>query len=164
MDNQHRKIAGYRELSPAEVALMNEAKEIEARFNGFIDKLRGTSGIDQRHVSLAQTHGEDAFMRAVRAVAQPARLTSDDAIPNPVVAKPADMDRFIGTKIVDAKPMTRKAWCDLRGWTVPADENPDDAGYMVQYTDKVQPIVEGYDGYVSWSPAGVFEAAYKQVG
>lgn len=75
MDNQHRKIAGYRELSQNEIDLMNEAKAIERRFNGFIDKLRATDGLDQRNVALAQTHGEDAFMRAVRSIAQPERQT-----------------------------------------------------------------------------------------
>lgn len=75
MDNQHRKIAGYRELSEAEIALMNDAKQLERQFNALIDKLRAIPSLDQRHVSLAQTHGEDAFMRAVRAIARPERLT-----------------------------------------------------------------------------------------
>ena len=75
MDNQHKKISGYRDLSPAEIDLMNEAKGLEAKWNGFVDKLRATEGLDQRQVSIAATDGESAFMRAVRAVAQPTRLT-----------------------------------------------------------------------------------------
>lgn len=78
MDNQHRKISGYRELSEAEIALMNEAKTIEAQFNSLIDKLHGMDDADQRQVSIAQTDGESAFMRAVRAIARPQRLTADD--------------------------------------------------------------------------------------
>jgi hypothetical protein len=73
MDNHHRRIAGYRELLQAEIDLMNEIKAQEARFNGLIDRLRATGGIDQRQVSIAQTDGQSAFMRAVRAVAQPER-------------------------------------------------------------------------------------------
>lgn len=73
MDNQHRKIAGYRELSETEIGLMNEVKGYEARFNGLIDRLRATPSLDQRHVALAATAGEDAFMRAVRAIAKPDR-------------------------------------------------------------------------------------------
>ena len=73
MDNQHRQISGYRELSQAEIDLMNEAKALEARWNGLVDRLRASTGCDQRQVSIAATDGESAFMRAVRAIAQPVR-------------------------------------------------------------------------------------------
>lgn len=76
MDNQHKKISGYRDLNQQEVDLMNEVKAFEARWNGLIDRLRSTSGIDQRNVAIATTAGEDAFMRAVRAIAQPERLVA----------------------------------------------------------------------------------------
>lgn len=62
------------------------------------------------------------------------------------------MERFIGTKIVHAEPMTRGEYNIFRGWQIPADENPDDAGYKVVYSDD----------YVSWSPADAFEEAYRQ--
>lgn len=76
MENQHRRISGYRELSQAEVDLMNEVKAFEAGWNGLVDRLRAAPGVDQRNVALAATAGEDAFMRAVRAVAQPERLVA----------------------------------------------------------------------------------------
>ena len=76
VDNQHKKISGYRDLTEADIAAMNDCKAIEAQFNGLIDRLHTLPGVDQRNVALAQTHGEDAFMRAVRSVAQPARLTT----------------------------------------------------------------------------------------
>lgn len=72
MDNQHKKITGYRDLSQAEIDGMNGVKKLEAQFNGMIDHLRSLP-IDQRQVALAATHGEDAFMHAVRAIAQPER-------------------------------------------------------------------------------------------
>jgi hypothetical protein len=78
MDNQHRKISGYRELSEAEIDLMNEAKTLEAACNRLVDKLRGTPEIDQRQVSIAQTDFESAFMRTVRSIARPARLVVED--------------------------------------------------------------------------------------
>jgi len=78
MDNQHRKITGYRELTQEEIALMNEAKALEARFNHLIDKLRRIDTLDQRQVAIAQTDGESAFMRAVRAIARPERISSSD--------------------------------------------------------------------------------------
>lgn len=62
------------------------------------------------------------------------------------------MERFIGTKIVHAEPMTRGEYNKFRGWQIPADENPDDPGYKVVYPDD----------YVSWTPADAFEEAYRQ--
>lgn len=75
MDNQHKKISGYRDLSQAEIDAMNDCKSIEAKFNSMIDRLKSVPNVDQRNVALAQTYGENAFMRAVRSIAQPARLT-----------------------------------------------------------------------------------------
>lgn len=73
MEDQRNRIAGYRELEPAEVKLINEIKAFEAGFNGLIDRLKVAQGIDARLVSIAATHGETAFMFAVKAVAQPER-------------------------------------------------------------------------------------------
>jgi hypothetical protein len=66
----------------------------------------------------------------------------------------------IGTKMINAQPMTRQAYNDLRGWTLPADENPSDEGFLVEYLDGGTPNVPGFDGYVSWSPKDVFDRAY----
>jgi|26BtaG_2_1085354.scaffolds.fasta_scaffold00042_12 hypothetical protein len=56
--------------------------------------------------------------------------------------------------------MTRQTYNDLRGWDLPADEDGSDEGYLVEYTDGGQANTDGYDGYVSWSPKGVFEKSY----
>ena len=61
------------------------------------------------------------------------------------------MKKYIGTKVLHAKPMTRGEYNSYRGWTVPADENPADEGYLVKYADN----------YESWSPKAVFEEAYR---
>lgn len=71
------------------------------------------------------------------------------------------MMQCIGTKLINAQPMTRQAYNDLRGWVVPADENPADEGYLVEYLDGGAANVPGYAGYVSWSPKEVFERAYR---
>ena len=63
------------------------------------------------------------------------------------------MKKYIGTKLVQARPMTRGAYNRYRGWEIPADENPEDEGYMIQYPD----------GYVSWSPKGMFDHSYLEV-
>lgn len=69
------KINGYRELSAKSVGMINRAKALEGQFNKLIDDMRACgSDYDQRNVALAQTEGETAFMRAVRAIAQPERI------------------------------------------------------------------------------------------
>ena len=72
------------------------------------------------------------------------------------------MKTYIGTKVIMAKPMTRLDYNKLRGWTLPENENGDDAGYLVEYKDGGRPNLEGYDGYVSWSPAEQFNNAYRE--
>ncbi len=71
--------------------------------------------------------------------------------------------RYIGTKMICAVAMTRQAYNDLRGWTLPADENGTDEGFLVEYLDGGKANVEGYAGYVSWSPKEVFERAYRPI-
>ncbi len=70
------------------------------------------------------------------------------------------MQNYIGTKVINAKPMSRADYNTFRGWDLPANENGEDEGYLVEYTDGGKPNVEGYVGYVSWSPKEQFEKAY----
>ena len=62
------------------------------------------------------------------------------------------MKNYVGTKFIEAREMNRGDYNDYRGWTIPENENPEDKGYLVKYSD----------GYESWSPKDVFEAAYKE--
>jgi hypothetical protein len=71
------------------------------------------------------------------------------------------MQQYIGVKLINAKPMTRQAYNDFRGWTLPADENGADEGYLVEYIDGGKGNTDLYAGYVSWSPADVFDRAYR---
>jgi hypothetical protein len=71
------------------------------------------------------------------------------------------MKRYIGVKEINATPMTRLAYNHLRGWQVPADENPDDEGYLVEYLDGGQTNHSQFKGYISWSPRDVFDRAYR---
>lgn len=62
-----------------------------------------------------------------------------------------DMKKYIGTKQIEAEPMTRgDAWGKHLLREKPSTENFDDEGYHVRYED----------GYDSWSPKDVFEKAY----
>jgi hypothetical protein len=71
------------------------------------------------------------------------------------------MEKYIGTKIINAMPMNRADYNKFRGWELPADENGEDEGYLVEYTDGGKPNTTTYQGYVSWSPKEQFENAYR---
>jgi hypothetical protein len=43
MDNQHKQIKGYRDLSEQEIALMNEAEELANKVGKFCEKLQSLS-------------------------------------------------------------------------------------------------------------------------
>ena len=71
------------------------------------------------------------------------------------------MQQFIGTKLINAMPMTRQAYNDYRGWELPANENGSDEGFLVEYLDGGEANHPAHAGYISWSPKGVFERAYR---
>ena len=64
------------------------------------------------------------------------------------------MKKYIGTKQIEAEPMTMGEAYEknlLRAGRVPNESEKDKAGYHTKYED----------GYESWSPAEPFEKAYK---
>jgi hypothetical protein len=63
------------------------------------------------------------------------------------------MQAYIGAKVIQAEPLTLGEYNKRRGWTIPADEDPERPGYFVMYPDN----------YFSWSPKEVFEEAYRPV-
>lgn len=65
---------------------------------------------------------------------------------------------YVGTKVVRGVPMTKGAYHAVRGWNDLPDS--EESGYLVEYTDGGAPNVEGFAGYISWSPKDVFEKAY----
>ena len=80
------KITGYRQLSEAEVALMNEGKALAEQCGAFIAKLRtqaalvpdqapndGTTlqPLDQRWISIGATDLQRGFVAVIRGIAQP---------------------------------------------------------------------------------------------
>lgn len=72
------------------------------------------------------------------------------------------MKNYIGTKLIKAMPMTRKEYNDFRGWQLPADENGEDEGYLVEYLDGGKPNTTQFAGYISWSPKEQFDNAYRE--
>jgi hypothetical protein len=80
------KITGYRQLSEAEVELMNEGKALAEQCGAYIAKLRRhpdvtrtqapNNGVelqplDQRWISIGSTDLQRGFMAVIRGIAQP---------------------------------------------------------------------------------------------
>ena len=81
------KITGYRQLSEAEVALMNEGKALAEACGVYVAKLRTYPGtrpdgtaptlpgqlpaLDQRWISIGATDIQTGFMAVIRGIAQP---------------------------------------------------------------------------------------------
>lgn len=71
------------------------------------------------------------------------------------------MNKYLGVKLIEAKPMNRSDYNDYRGWELPEDENGEDEGYLVEYTDGGKSNHPKHKGYISWSPKDVFDKAYR---
>jgi len=71
MDNQHRQIKGYGELSQEEIALMNVVKSQGGALDTVMAMLRGNPDIDQRWLSIGQTHLQQGLMALTRSIARP---------------------------------------------------------------------------------------------
>ncbi len=73
-------IKGYRELTAAEVGLINELKETERKLGERLAALAETFGRrDQgRWLSLAKTNFETGFMYAIKAIARPTGTLGSD--------------------------------------------------------------------------------------
>lgn len=75
MENQHRQIKGYRELTQGEIDLMNEIKQHGMALGELIDKLRKNAqsefAVDQRWVSIGATDLQTGLMALTRAVTRP---------------------------------------------------------------------------------------------
>lgn len=64
-------IKGYRDLSEAEVSLMNELKELAIVVGNVVDEVYARDESDKRWASIARTDLQTGFMALIRAVAKP---------------------------------------------------------------------------------------------
>lgn len=71
MENQHKKIKGYRDLTQAEIDGMNAVKAEGERLGLLIEELRQNSDLDTRWIDIAETHLQQGIMAAVRSIARP---------------------------------------------------------------------------------------------
>lgn len=65
------RITGYRQLSEAEAALINEIKARGLELGDLVAKLRAAEGLDQRWISVGATDLQTGLMALTRGVAQP---------------------------------------------------------------------------------------------
>ena len=71
MDNQHKQIKGYRDLSQEEIDIMNKAKSLAVQVGELVEEIQSNSLTDKRWASIGQTDLQKGFMSLIRAVAQP---------------------------------------------------------------------------------------------
>lgn len=71
VDNQHRKIEGYRELTEEEIALMNEVKELNKQCLDMIEKLQTYPTLLHRDLTISKVNIQQGFMWMIRAIAKP---------------------------------------------------------------------------------------------
>ena len=71
MDNQHRKITGYRELSQEEIDTMNAIKGHGVALDALVTMMSSIDGIDKRWLTIGTTDLQTGLMALTRAVAQP---------------------------------------------------------------------------------------------
>jgi len=71
MDNQHRKIKGYRELSQEEIDLMNDVKSVGIVLQELFDKLEAMHEVDKRWLAIGKTDLQKGLMATTRSIARP---------------------------------------------------------------------------------------------
>lgn len=77
MENQHRKISGYRELSQAEIDAMNDTKALAEQCGTHIKRLESAAAQeggydpDKRALAIARTKLQEGFMWLNRSIAKP---------------------------------------------------------------------------------------------
>lgn len=65
------RITGYKQLTPDQTEVINEAKRIGQLAGNLVESLTQDKSIDQRWLAIAKTDLQKGFMALVRSVAQP---------------------------------------------------------------------------------------------
>ena len=63
---------------------------------------------------------------------------------------------------IQAEPITKLAYCQLRGWDVPVDEDPELVGYLVHVFDRPA-NTKAFDHFVRWQDKADFDARHEEV-
>ena len=71
MENQHRQIKGYRELTQEEINLMNEVKQKGVELGDLFEKLEKIESLDKRWLAIGKTDLQKGLMATTRAIERP---------------------------------------------------------------------------------------------
>lgn len=83
MDNQHKKIKGYRDLTQQEIDLMNRVKDMAEKVQELVEEMAhmtgepsdtapdGTTTPNHRWLAIGRTDLQTGFMALVRSIAKP---------------------------------------------------------------------------------------------
>lgn len=71
MENQHRQITGYRDLSEEEILNMNVVKNAGQSLDAIVEMLHADPNTDKRWVSIGKTDLQTGIMALVRSIAKP---------------------------------------------------------------------------------------------
>lgn len=71
VDNQHKKITGYRDLTSDEIAFMNQAKALAIEVGVLCDEVAKYDLADKRWAAIGRTDLQKGFMSLIRAIARP---------------------------------------------------------------------------------------------
>ncbi len=71
MDNQHRKIRGYRDFTQDEINTINKIKEQGAVLQDICDDLASFEDVDKRWLAIATADLQKGFMALIRSIAKP---------------------------------------------------------------------------------------------
>jgi hypothetical protein len=72
VDNQHKKITGYRDLTEFEIRMMNLVKTADREVAELWLQVRDdVTGVERRWLAVARAHFQEGFSALVRAIARP---------------------------------------------------------------------------------------------
>ena len=71
VDNQHKQIRGYRDLSQEEIDAMNQCKDAAVNIGVLCDHVAKLAGTDQRWLAIGKTDLQKGFMALIRSIAKP---------------------------------------------------------------------------------------------
>lgn len=71
MENQHRKISGYRDLNQGEIDSINNVKSLGDEVGGIISVLKQAQEVDQDILKIAEADLKKGFMMLTRSIAKP---------------------------------------------------------------------------------------------
>ena len=71
MENQHRQIKGYKELTQDDINLMNEVKQKGAELGAIIEKLDNIPEIDKNWLVTGKLGVQQGLMAITRAITRP---------------------------------------------------------------------------------------------